>query len=370
MPKSAKAFSIKEIKTMTENFKQPVGKGGFGSVYYGKLPNGKEVAVKVKAADSKQGVKEFLNEVQLLSRVHHKNLVPLIGYCLDGQEQILVYEYMSQGALHDHLHHPPESSSTSTRQGAGGFVSSRHCSLDWKTRLDIVLNAARGLEYLHKDCKPPVIHRDVKSSNVLLTEKLQAKFGDLGISKQAYEPDTDETMNTTGISTAVQGTWGYMDPEYFTRHKLTVKSDVFSFGVILLEIITGKRAQTQKFPDSEAVTLKQWVEEALEENKLKSVIDPRLRDEYSEEGMLMVVNVAMKCLLPNGVGRPDMGDIVYTLLQALQREKESRTRTSEILDEITIPASAQLTGQHNVEHSVLSPVSSVQPNSSLTMSPR
>ncbi|KAL3690943.1 hypothetical protein R1sor_004594 [Riccia sorocarpa] len=336
MPKSAKAFSLREIKTMTENFKQPIGKGGFGVVYYGKLPSGKEIAVKVKAADSKQGAKEFLNEVQLLCRLHHRNIVPILGYCLDEEQQILVYEYMPQGTLFDHLHQP-STDSTSSRKGA----SSSENILDWKRRLNILLSAARGLEYLHKDCKPPVIHRDVKSSNILLTEKLEGKVSDLGISKQAYEPDTDETLNMTGISTAVQGTWGYLDPEYFTSHKLTAKSDVYSFGVILLEVVTGKRAQCQKFPDSEAISLKGWVEEALEENALESMIDPRLKDEYSEEAMVMVVKVALSCLLPEGAKRPDMGDIIRNLLEVLEKEEKLISKSPEVSDEITVTSTGQ-----------------------------
>ncbi|KAL2623089.1 hypothetical protein R1flu_003294 [Riccia fluitans] len=353
MPKSATAFSLKEIKVMTQAYKKVIGKGGFGPVYYGKLPNGKEVAVKVRATDSKQGAKEFLNEVRLLSRLHHRTLVPLIGYCLDGLEQILVYSYMSQGTLHDHLHRLKESTSIQAE-------TDKSCSrkpLNWKTRLEICLNAARGLEYLHKDCNPPVIHRDVKSSNILLTEKLEAKLGDLGISKQTFEPGAEDTPELTGISTAVQGTLGYMDPEYLVRQRLSTKSDVFSFGIILLEIITGKRAQTLQFPDSDASNLKQWVEQAVSENNLRSVVDPVLREDYAEEGMEMVAETALSCLVFDGKGRPEMGSIVQVLLEALKLEEtlENASKVREDVDESTVPLSGRLSNPPRTETSNFSP---------------
>ncbi|KAL2623093.1 hypothetical protein R1flu_003298 [Riccia fluitans] len=353
MPKSATAFSLKEIKVMTQGYKKVIGKGGFGPVYYGKLPNGKEVAVKVRATDSKQGAKEFLNEVRLLSRLHHRTLVPLIGYCLDGHEQILVYSYMSQGTLHDHLHRLKESTSLQDERDK----SSSRKALNWKTRLEICLNAARGLEYLHKDCNPPVIHRDVKSSNILLTEKLEAKLGDLGISRQTFEPGAEDTPELTGISTAVQGTLGYMDPEYFVRQRLSTKSDVFSFGIILLEIITGKRAQTLQFPDSDASNLKQWVEQAVSENNLRSVVDPVLGEDYAEEGMEMVAETALSCLLFDGKGRPEMGGIVQVLLEALKLEKtlENASKVGEDVDESTIPLSGRLSNPPRTETSNFSP---------------
>ncbi|KAG6554650.1 hypothetical protein Mapa_003668 [Marchantia paleacea] len=321
MPKSAQSFTLKEVKAITQNFKTLIGKGGFGPVYHGKLPNGKEVAVKVRATDSSQGADEFLNEVRLLSRLHHRNLVSLVGYCLEAHQQILIYVFMPQGTLHDHLYRRGANSSTatSTSDNPGG---SRRDALSWKKRLDIAMNSARGLEYLHKDCKPPVIHRDVKTANILLTGKLQAKLADLGISKQAPELDVDKQQVNTGVMTVIKGTFGYLDPEYYVRRKLTTKSDVYSFGMVLLEIITGKKPQTYRFPKSKATTLTEWVRYAVQADEIETIVDPTLRNHYQKEGMIKVAQLALLCQLPNGGQRPDMGEIVRVLNQALHLEGE------------------------------------------------
>ncbi|KAG6555621.1 hypothetical protein Mapa_002856 [Marchantia paleacea] len=319
MPKSVQAFTLKQIKLITERNQNFIAKGGFGNVYRGKLVDGREVAVKVRATDSKQGDREFLNEVRLLSRLHHRNLVPLVGYCWEAKQQILVYEYMPQGTLHDHLYQTE---------------SSKRKTMKWKTRLDIAVNCARGLEYLHKDCKPPVIHRDMKTSNILLTDKLQAKLGDLGISKQTFEPDSEEANIMTGISTEIKGTRGYLDPEYYERQRLTTKSDVYSFGIVLLEIITGRKPLFQRFPTGTASNLRDWAREAVENDHLESIVDPALNGDYNMEGMLLVVNLALSCVLSRGAERPEMGDIVHTLIQVVQME-ESAHHGEECTDGVT-----------------------------------
>ncbi|OAE34465.1 hypothetical protein AXG93_3472s1000 [Marchantia polymorpha subsp. ruderalis] len=320
MPESAQSFTLKEIKAITNDYKTVIGKGGFGPVYLGRLPDGKEVAVKVRASDSKQGADEFLNEVRLLSRLHHRNLVSLIGYCLEAQQQILLYVYMPQGTLQDHLFQKA-SSNPSTSTSDSSIVSIRE-TLSWKKRLDIAINAGRGLEYLHKDCRPPVIHRDVKSANILLTNKLLAKVADLGISKQAPELDADKALVNTGVSTMIKGTFGYLDPEYYERHRLTTKSDVYSFGMVLLEIITGKKPQTARFPGSKATTLTEWVRDAVNTDQIESIVDPSLRKQYVREGMIKVAETALQCQLLSGAQRPEMGDVVRALTQALQLEGE------------------------------------------------
>ncbi|KAL2644312.1 hypothetical protein R1flu_011899 [Riccia fluitans] len=335
-------FTRKQIKRLTENYKTIIGKGGFGSVYYGKLAGGKEVAVKVRKSDSKQGSEEFLNEVRLLSRLHHRNLINLVGYCLEGSQQMLVYDFMPQGTLHNHLYRKGPSSREMPRKSDDAL---NRKPLPWKTRLNIVLDVARGLEYLHHDCNPPIIHRDVKSSNILLSRKLKAKLGDLGISKQAS--GHDQGFNKSGITTVIKGTWGYLDPEYFTRRRLTTKSDVYSFGIVLLEIITAKRPQTDWFPDSEAGNLIEWVRNAVNHKRLECVVDPelRLQGDYDKEVMLKVAQLALSCTLRSGVDRPEMGEVARSLTQALQMEGEcidsSGSSSGKTITEKVVPVSKE-----------------------------
>uniref|UniRef100_A0A0E0EQ01 Protein kinase domain-containing protein n=1 Tax=Oryza meridionalis TaxID=40149 RepID=A0A0E0EQ01_9ORYZ len=212
-------FTYKDLQMITNNFEQVLGKGGFGYVYYGILEEGTQVAVKLRSQSSNQGVKEFLTEAQILTRIHHKNLVSMIGYCKDGEYMALVYEYMSEGTLEEHI--------------AGRDHNKR--TLTWTERLRIALESAQGLEYLHKGCSPPLVHRDVKATNILLNMKLEAKIADFGLSK-AFNRDSD-----THVSTSILvGTPGYIDPEYHATMMPTTKSDVYGFGVVLLELVTGK----------------------------------------------------------------------------------------------------------------------------------
>ncbi|KAH9326572.1 hypothetical protein KI387_006750, partial [Taxus chinensis] len=222
VPDSSKshAFTPDEMLTATKNFSHKIGQGGFGSVFWGELPGGNQIAVKVLSLFSKQGVAQFLNEIELLSRVHHKNLVSLLGYCNESRDLMLVYQFMSGGSLNDHLYGPD---------------AFKYPNLDWRTRLKIALHAAQGLEYLHVGCTPKIIHRDVKSANILLDSNLNGKLADFGLSKVAMDDDASQ------VFTAVRGTPGYLDPKYFTSHMLTEKSDVYSFGVVLLEIICGRK---------------------------------------------------------------------------------------------------------------------------------
>ncbi|KAL2621898.1 hypothetical protein R1flu_002103 [Riccia fluitans] len=326
LPKSTQAFSLRQIKDITGKYKTILGKGGYGTVYYGKLQDGKEVAVKVRETESTQGAKEFLNEVQLLSRLHHRNLVPLVGYSLEGGQQTLIYSYMAEGSLYDHLY---------GRKSADG---SRSQPLSWKARLDIAISAAKGLEYLHKDCNPPVIHRDVKASNILLTKNLQARISDLGISKQIPEPEEDES-GTAGVTTAVKGTFGYLDPEYFVRRRLTTKSDVYSFGMVLLEMITGKSPQSYEFPDGSDGVLSEWVEAAVSKDQVDSVLDPALESDYDKTVMLKVLKTALSCVRHDSAERPDMGEVLLSLTEALEAENKVVGNEQ---SSMTIPFSGQL----------------------------
>ncbi|XP_038995769.1 probable serine/threonine-protein kinase PBL25, partial [Hibiscus syriacus] len=235
----AQIFSFRELAMATKNFRREclLGEGGFGRVYKGKLEKtGQVVAVKQLDRNGIQGNREFLIEVLMLSFLHHPNLVNLIGYCADGDQRLLVYEYMPLGSLEDHLldirpHRKP---------------------LDWYTRMKIALGASKGLEYLHDKPKVPVIYRDLKSSNILLDEEFNARLSDFGLAKLG--PVGDKTH----VSSRIMGTYGYCAPEYQRTGRLTVKSDVYSFGVVLLELITGRRVIDTTRPGKEQ-NLVAWV---------------------------------------------------------------------------------------------------------------
>ncbi|KAL2636114.1 hypothetical protein R1flu_007593 [Riccia fluitans] len=305
--KQAKGFTLHEVEVATHKYKTMIGEGGFGPVYYGRLPDGTEVAVKVNSETSSQGTTEFLNEVSFLSTVHHKNLVSLLGYCEENQQQILIYEYMPKGTLREHLY--------------GKDMKGR---ISWKERLDIAVNAAKGLEYLHNDCIPRIIHRDIKSSNILLSNKLLAKVADFGISKHA--PEGDDT--TGGVSTIVRGTTGYLDPEYYAHNRLTHKSDVYSFGVVLLEIMCGRPPNNNTYSDPRQYNLVEWARGQLNSNDLESIIDPSIRGTYNMESMWKMAELAMGCVEPSGVNRPDMNQVVRALTVALELQGET-TQTYE-----------------------------------------
>ncbi|KAL2653628.1 hypothetical protein R1flu_021756 [Riccia fluitans] len=286
---SLKPFSWTEVETMTKNFSKVLGKGGYGEVYYGELLAGKKVAVKVS----------------LLSRVHHKHLVPFVGFCNEGKHEILIYDYMAQGTLEDHLK---------------GERNTNNGLLDWKTRLDIVLNASKGIEYLHKSCNPPIIHRDIKTANILLNEHLVAKVSDFGISK----PTSDENR-TRGITTEVKGTFGYLDPEFFRGYRVTEKNDVYSFGVVLLEVITGKPPTTVSFPNSRASNLLEWVQSSIQNGNIRTIMDPTMGSSYNEEAVWKVTELALSCLRPNMSDRPDMTRVLQELMEVMERENHQTT---------------------------------------------
>ncbi|WOK93781.1 nodulation receptor kinase-like isoform X1 [Canna indica] len=287
-------FSIKYIESATCNYKTLIGEGGFGSVYRGILPNGEEVAVKVRSATSTQGTREFNNEVNLLSTIRHENLVPLLGYCSENDQQILVYPFMSNGSLQDRLY---------------GEAAKRKI-LDWPTRLSIVLGAAKGLMYLHTFSERCIIHRDVKSSNILLDHSMCGKVADLGFSK--YAPQEGDS----GASLEVRGTAGYLDPEYYSTQKLSSKSDVFSFGVVLLEIVTGREPLNIHRPRSEW-SLVEWAKPYIREARIEEIVDPSIKGQYHSEAMWRVVETASCCVEPMGNFRPNMVDIVRELEDAL-----------------------------------------------------
>ncbi|XP_038696402.1 probable LRR receptor-like serine/threonine-protein kinase At4g29180 [Tripterygium wilfordii] len=303
-------FTYPEILSMTNNFQTVLGKGGFGTVYLGYLKDGAQVAVKMLSPSSSQGPAEFRNEAELLMRVHHRNLASFVGYCNDNNNLALLYEYMANGNLKDYL------SAT---------------NLSWEMRLRAAIDAAQGLEYLHHGCKPPIVHRDVKTANILLSENLDAKLADFGLSK-AF-PTDDQSHVTTGVI----GTTGYLDPEYYNTHKLTEKSDVYSFGIVLLELITGQPAVI-KGDDYIHITL--WVEPMLESGNIERLIDQRLRGDFDVNSVWKALEVAVSCIKRHPFYRAAMSSVLAELKQCLtmelQRVRERSSSTQESREEIYI----------------------------------
>ncbi|PNX83682.1 receptor-like protein kinase, partial [Trifolium pratense] len=292
------AFSYTEILNITDNFKTIIGEGGFGEVYFGTLQNQTQVAVKRLSPSSVQGYKEFQSEAQLLMIVHHRNLVPLIGYCDEDEIKALIYEYMANGNLHQHL-----------------LVENTNI-LKWNERLNIAVDAANGLDYLHNGCKPPIIHRDLKPSNILLDENMHAKIADFGISR-TFVNDID-----SHISTCPAGTFGYVDPEVQRTGNTNKKNDVYSFGIVLFVLITGRQAIVRA--GGENINILEWVIPIIESGDIQNVVDPKLEGEFSINSAWKIVEIAMSCISPNAVERPDMSLIFAELKECLSLDMVQR----------------------------------------------
>ncbi|XP_057861598.2 probable LRR receptor-like serine/threonine-protein kinase At1g67720 isoform X3 [Cryptomeria japonica] len=299
-PKS-RSFSLEEMMTATKNFSRKIGQGGFGSVFLGELAEGKQIAVKILSFFSEQGIAQFLNEIELLSRAHHRNLVCLLGYCNASRDLMLVYEYMSGGSLNDHLY---------------GRNKSKYPKLGWKSRLKIALHAAQGLEYLHTNCTPKIIHRDIKTANILLDANLTGKLADFGLSRVAAD-------DVSHVITAVRGTAGYVDPKYFTTHVLTEKSDVYSFGVVLLEIICGRRPIDITLSEPQ-VDLVKWVMPLVKEDEdfmnIKELVDKSMDNNYNKDSVIYVAKLAMRCIESKPIDRPSSSDVVMEIKGAMKYE--------------------------------------------------
>ncbi|KAJ0250749.1 LRR receptor-like serine/threonine-protein kinase [Hirschfeldia incana] len=289
-------YTYNEVLAMTYNMETVLGKGGFGMVYHGCINGNEEVAVKLLSPSSAQGYKEFKTEVELLLRVYHTNLVSLVGYCDEKEHLALIYQYMANGDLKQYL--------------SGGSTMS------WVDRLNIAIDAALGLEYLHIGCKPLIVHRDVKSSNILLDDQFQAKLADFGLSRSF--PVGGESH----VSTLVAGTPGYLDHEYYQTNRLSEKSDVYSFGVVLLEIITNKPVidQTREKPH-----IAEWVKFMLTRGDINNIMDPKLQGMYDSGSAWKALELAMTCVYPSSLDRPNMSHVVHELKECLISENK-RTR--------------------------------------------
>ncbi|XP_038898671.1 LRR receptor-like serine/threonine-protein kinase IOS1, partial [Benincasa hispida] len=315
-------FTYSEVLKMTNNFERILGEGGFGMVYYGLIDN-VQVAVKLLSQASGQGYQQFQAEVTLLLRVHHKNLTSLVGYLNEGDHIGLIYEFMANGNLAEHL------SEKSSRV------------LSWQDRLRIAMDAAQGLEYLHDGCKPPIIHRDVKTTNILLTENFQAKLADFGLSKSFPTEG-----NNTYMSTIVAGTIGYLDPEYYKSNRLTEKSDVYSFGVALLEIISCKPVRPLTDTD---VHIVKWVNSLAARGDINGIIDRRLDRNYDVNSVWKAVEVAMNCVSEKPAKRPTMNQVVAELKNCLAIELE-RIRENQALNSTNSMNTMSIVMDYSVSH--------------------
>ncbi|KAG7611177.1 Serine-threonine/tyrosine-protein kinase catalytic domain [Arabidopsis suecica] len=305
-------FSIFEIKSATNDFEDKliIGVGGFGSVYKGQIDGGATlVAVKRLEITSNQGAKEFETELEMLSKLRHVHLVSLIGYCDEDNEMVLVYEYMPHGTLKDHLFRRDKTSDP---------------PLSWKRRLEICIGAARGLQYLHTGAKYTIIHRDIKTTNILLDENFVAKVSDFGLSRVG-----PTSASQTHVSTVVKGTFGYLDPEYYRRQVLTEKSDVYSFGVVLLEVLCCRPIRMQSVPPEQADLIR-WVKSNYRRGTVDQIIDSDLSADITSTSLEKFCEIAVRCVQDRGMERPPMNDVVWALEFALQLHETAKKKNDNV----------------------------------------
>ncbi|KAL7227775.1 hypothetical protein ACSBR1_022619 [Camellia fascicularis] len=289
-----KRFSLRELQVATDNFsnRNILGRGGFGKVYKGRLADGSLVAVKrLKEERTQGGELQFQTEVEMISMAVHRNLLRLRGFCMTPTERLLVYPYMANGSVASCLRDRPET----------------QAPLDWPIRKRIALGSARGLAYLHDHCDPKIIHRDVKAANILLDEEFEAVVGDFGLAKLMDYKDTH-------VTTAVRGTIGHIAPEYLSTGKSSEKTDVFGYGVMLLELITGQRAfDLARLANDDDVMLLDWVKGLLKEKKLEMLVDADMQGNYIDEEVEQLIQVALLCTQGAPLERPKMSDVVRML---------------------------------------------------------
>ncbi|KAG2323864.1 hypothetical protein Bca52824_006592 [Brassica carinata] len=306
---TTRVFSSKELEKATENFSvnRVLGQGGQGTVYKGMLEDGRIVAVKQSKAVDEDKLEEFINEVVILSQINHRNIVKLLGCCLETEVPVLVYEFIPNGNLFEHLHE-----------------SDDYTMATWVMRLRIAVDIAGALSYLHSAASSPIYHRDIKSTNIMLDERYRAKVSDFGTSRSV-------TVDHTHLTTVVAGTVGYVDPEYFQSSQFTDKSDVYSFGVVLVEIVTGQKPVT--FLRSEGNrTLATYFITVMKESRLSETIDARIKDSCNLEQVTAAANLARRCLNLNGKKRPNMREVSMEL----ERIRDSQVHVQNEEDEETI----------------------------------
>ncbi|VVA19823.1 PREDICTED: PTI1 tyrosine-kinase [Prunus dulcis] len=302
-----RVFSLKELHAATNNFNydNKLGEGGFGSVYWGQLWDGSQIAVKRLKVWSNKADMEFAVEVEILARVRHKNLLSLRGYCAEGQERLIVYDYMPNLSLLSHLH----------------GQHSAECLLDWNRRMNIAIGSAEGIAYLHHHATPHIIHRDIKASNVLVDSDFQAQVADFGFAKLI--PD-----GATHVTTRVKGTLGYLAPEYAMLGKASESCDVYSFGILLLELASGKKP-IEKLNSTMKRTVTDWALPLACERKFDELADPKLNGKYAEDELKRVIFVALLCAHSRPERRPTMLEVVE-LLKGESKEKLAQLENDEL----------------------------------------
>ncbi|KAI3774994.1 hypothetical protein L1987_49561 [Smallanthus sonchifolius] len=300
-------FSLKELHSATNNFNydNKLGEGGFGSVYWGQLWDGSQIAVKRLKVYSNKAEMEFAVEVEILARVRHKNLLSLRGYCAEGQERLIVYDYMPNLSLLSHLH----------------GQHSAECLLDWNRRMNIAIGSAEGILYLHHHATPHIIHRDIKASNVLLDAEFKAQVADFGFAKLI--PD-----GATHVTTRVKGTLGYLAPEYAMLGKASESCDVYSFGILLLELASGKKP-IEKLNAATRRSITEWALPLACQRKFSEIADPKLNGEYTVEELKQVVLVGLVCARNQAEKRPTILEVVG-LLKGESKEKLAALENDEM----------------------------------------
>ncbi|ONK75044.1 uncharacterized protein A4U43_C03F12740 [Asparagus officinalis] len=301
LPIDLPAFSLADLNRLTSNFgeKALVGEGSFGRVFYALLPK------KLDPNASQEHDSDFLTQLSMVSRLNHDYFVRLLGYCLEENNRILVYEFATRGSLHDILH---------GKKGVQGAEPGP--VLSWNQRVKIAYGAARGLEFLHEKVQPSIVHRDVRSSNVLVFEDFNSKIADFNLTNQS--PDTAARLH----STRVLGTFGYHAPEYAMTGQLTQKSDVYSYGVVLLELLTGRKPVDHTMPKGQQ-SLVTWATPRLSEDKVRQCVDPKLNNEYPPKGVAKMAAVAALCVQYESDFRPNMTIVAKALQPLLQRVQEA-----------------------------------------------
>ncbi|KAG2636380.1 hypothetical protein PVAP13_2NG448000 [Panicum virgatum] len=319
-------YSLKELLQATNNFNDSnkLGEGGFGTVYWGRTSKGVEIAVKRLKAMTAKAEMEFAIEVEILGRVRHKNLLSLRGFYAGGDERLIVYDYMPNQSLLTHLH--PQRGVPSSQQ---------HQPLDWARRVAIAIGAAEGLAYLHHEANPHIIHRDIKASNVLLDADFVPKVADFGFAKLI--PD-----GVSHLTTRVKGTLGYLAPEYAMWGKVSESCDVYSFGVLLLELISARRP-LEKLPGGVKREIVQWAAPLVERRKWERLADPRLAGRFDAQQLRAVVEAAMLCTQSNAESRPAMAEVVEML-----RFSGERRTTKEIVPVAAAASSEEVTDLDDV----------------------